>query len=290
MPAARRKSFALYGVAIALTALLQSMAAPAAASESDEYVTNAETAWTAQRYDDAERQFRILIERGKLDPDGVVNAYVKLGAARAYLNKRKEATAAFRAAAVLRADFTVPAGSEAKTSQLADAARAEMAAIGSVRFGAKFPEAVRSGEGVTVATTLDEAHVAVVSRISVRVRIVGTDRAVSRSQPAAIALDFVIPAENVTGPGELVLEAFAEDKFGNALGVSRAQLTLSGNLLVSGEATPKPPAKPGKSFWATPWPYIGLGVLAVGGGALGYYYGLRPTDSVNVLPVRVTTR
>jgi hypothetical protein len=130
----------------------------------------AQEAWSKGEFEDAERSYRILIERGGLDPDELRSAYVRLGASRAILGKKKEASAAFRAAAVLDPEFVVPSEAGDKAASLAKAAKADVAHLGTLTFSADVPREVEAGQRLVVNVALDLAHLPVVQRVVLTLR------------------------------------------------------------------------------------------------------------------------
>ncbi len=262
----------------------------------------ADGAWTKGDFEDAERLYRILIERGGLDAKAVVVAYVRLGSARAILGKRKESVAAFRAAAVLDAKFVVPAEAGDKAVQFAQVARSDMSKIGPLSFDAQAPEKVDPGSTLAVKTTVDVPHVPMVARVAVIARVVPkgvrdgapseegkAPKELKNSEPPSASGGTEVTLSPMPSEGGTVLEleVHALDKFDNRLATVTRTVTVRS---IAVAVTPPPPKKPGVSFWATPWPYVIGGVALAAGGASAYYFWLRPTDTVTVGAVGVRTR
>lgn len=258
----------------------------------------ADGAWNKGEFEDAERLYRILIERGGLDAKEVVVAYVRLGSARAILGKRKESIAAFRAAAVLDAKFAVPSEAGEKAVQYAQVARSDMSKIGPLVFDAQAPEKVDPGSTLAVKTSVDVPHVPMVARVAVVARVVPkgappdegkTPKELKNSEPpgASGGTEVTLGPMPSEGGTVLELEVHALDKFDNRLATVKRTVTVRS---IAVAVTPPPRKKPGVSFWATPWPYVIGGVALAAGGASAYYFWLRPTDTVTVGTVGVRTR
>ncbi len=278
------------------------LASAAHASEPPPLRQEADGAWTKGDFEDAERLYRILIERGGLDAKEVVVAYVRLGSARAILGKRKESIAAFRAAAVLDAKFAVPPEAGDKAVQYAQVARSDMSKIGPLVFDAQAPEKVDPGSSLAVRTTVDVPHVPMVARVAViaRVRPKGSrdgappddakpPKELKNSEPPGPSggTDVTLAPMPSEGGTVLELEVHALDKFDNRLATVSRTVTVRS---IAVAVVPPPRKKPGVSFWATPWPYVIGGVALAAGGASAYYFWLRPTDTVTVGTVGVRTR
>jgi hypothetical protein len=262
----------------------------------------ADGAWTKGDFEDAERLYRILIERGGLDAKEVVVAYVRLGSARAILGKRKESIAAFRAAAVLDAKFAVPPEAGEKAVQYAQVARSDMSKIGPLVFEAQAPEKVDPGSTLAVKTSVDVPHVPMIARVAVIAHVVPKGSKVGapvdegkvlkelkNSEPpgASGGTEVTLAPMPSEGGTVLELEVHALDKFDNRLATVTRTVTVRS---IAVAVTPPPRKKPGVSFWATPWPYVIGGVALAAGGASAYYFWLRPTDTVTVGTVGVRTR
>lgn len=290
--------------ALVLLACLTTIVAAqvAQASEPPPLRQEADGAWTKGDFEDAERLYRILIERGGLDAKEVVVAYVRLGSARAILGKRKESIAAFRAAAVLDAKFAVPPEAGEKAVQYAQVARSDMSKIGPLLFEAQAPDKVDPGSTLAVKTTVDVPHVPMVARVAVIARVVPkgakdgappdegkAPKELKNSEPpgASGGTEVTLSPMPSEGGSVLELEVHALDKFDNRLATVTRTVTVRSMAVA---VTPPPRKKPGVSFWATPWPYVIGGVALAAGGASAYYFWLRPTDTVTVGTVGVRTR
>ncbi|MFO0663313.1 MAG: tetratricopeptide repeat protein [Polyangiaceae bacterium] len=263
------------------------LATGARGAEPSVHAREARAAWDRGEYEEAERDYRIMVERGGLGPDEVLDAYVRLGSARAILGKSAQAIAAFRAAGVLDSEFKVPADAGDKAAKLAASAKKDVAKIGSIEFGGKFPSEVPASKAFSVTAELDAAHVPVIYRLGVRVRDKLTGKAYDHNDPPAQSVTFEIPLSMALSGASLSVRVDALDKFDNRLASVEQVVQV---MKEPTSTAPVVPPKPGKSFWATPWPWVTGGVMLAAGAFSAYYFWLRPTDDVTFGPVGVRTR
>lgn len=260
---------------------------PVLAAEPSVHAREAKAAWDRGEFEEAERDYRIMVERGGLGPDEILDAYVRLGSARAILGKNAQSVAAFRAAAVLDSEFRVPSDAGDKSAKLAASAKKDVAKIGSLELGGKFPSEVPASKAFTVSAELDQAHIAVVYRLGVRVSDKLTGKSYAHEEPPAKSVDFEVPLTMALSGASLTVRVDALDKFDNRLAsVEQVVHVMKEPTSVGPVIAPKP----GKSFWATPWPWVAGGVMLAAGAFSAYYFWLRPTDDVTFGTVGVRTR
>ena len=266
----------------------------------DEALLRARAAWDRGEYDAAEPLYRQAIELGGLAPAAVLDAYVRLGASRAVLGKNEQSLAAFKAAALINSQFTVPPESGRRAVQIADRARRAEAQVGAIELHADVPASLEAGQAAAVDATLDPTHAAVASKVAVIARAPTTGKSYEQTNEAAPIVHFKLPASLALPNAILVVRVDALDRHGNRLASVEQRVTVG--AAVVGTAPPtvaivakdaaknggeeKHDAKKGHGFWSTPWPYvIGGAALAAGGAAV--YLATRPGDDVNVGPVHV---
>ena len=281
-------------------------AQPSAASDtsaSDGLLAGARAAWDRGEYDIAEPLYRQAIEHGGLNPTEVLDAYVRLGSARAVLGKSEPALAAFKAAALLDHQFTVPPEAGRKASQLAEKARKAESQVGAIVLHADVPATLAPGEVAELDATLDDAHAAVAYKVAVLARDPMTGKSYQQADDAAPHVHFKLPAGLALPNAILVVRVDALDGHGNRLASVEQRVQVSGVTHAAGIAgladgrrdqtsdashAHKNHKEEGKKggFWSSAWPYvIGGAALAAGGAAV--YLATRPGDDVNVGSVHV---
>lgn len=241
----------------------------------------AKDAWDKGDFDRAETLYREAIERGSLAPETVVECYVRLGSLRSILGKKK-GLEAFRAAAILHRNFTLPTEAGKREVALADQARKDTDGFGEITLTAEAPKEAPAGAPIAVTAHLDAAHIAVARKIAFTARdgLYGKEEKALRD--VAEKTDFVVPA-TLAGPGTRIsVRVDALDQFGNRLASVENTITIP-----DGRPKEDKVAKKGGSFWASPWPYVIGGTLLAGGAATGYYLFLRPTDQVHINSVTI---
>lgn len=276
------------------------------------YRADAEQAWAKGDFAAAEKAYKVLIQAGHLETGVVVQAYVRLGSARAALGKKDEAVKSFRAAAVLDPNFQpLPEGGP-KAIEAAQIARSSVAKLGPLVFEAKVPEKLEVGAPFKVNASVDTAHLPMVIRMSVTLRYKDKENA----PPIKTVETFPEPtgAASVTiddlpkdMTGEVEVQVAALDSFYNKIATQSVTRTASsmngsqkeegGGGSIYGERKAPPQAKEkadsGKGsggILSTAWPFVIGGIVLAAGGASMYYVFLgRPSNSV-LLPATVRTQ
>lgn len=289
-------------VALGALVVLGAMTADARAAEpaaGGRALEQARAAWERGALVTAEPLYREALEKGGLAPDEVLEGYVRLGSIRATLGKKDSAIAAFRAASVLNASFTVPSEAGSKGARLAEKAKRDTAKIGSIQLAIRAPKEAHPGKGFVVTTTLDEAHLPIVNRIGLVARDGTTGKEVTLEAKPAEAIEFEIGPE-VTLPGASIVVrvdaldgkqnrlASAEERVripgessDKAMVAGRAEGKGSGSVTSSSKAQGDPDVRKGGSFWSSPWPYV-IGGIALAGAGTAVFFGTRPTPTVSV--------
>jgi hypothetical protein len=261
-------------------------------------LTRARDAWAKGEFDIAGPQYQAALDGGGLSPDDVLDAYVHLGAAEVVAGKPKIAADAFRRAALLDPEFQLPPEAGKRATQLAAAARRAASKVGPLALGAEVPTSAPSGRAIPVDATIDQGHVSVVSRVGIVARDPLTTHSYAHTEPASASVHFEVPSSLTLPQATLVVRVDALDANDNRLAsverrlhvaaappAARAPAAQSKSESVKNERRNEKEA--GGGFWSTAWPWVIGGTLLAAGGAAGYYFGLRPTDDVNVGAVRV---
>lgn len=309
------KSRVLRALLHALAAGCLLVAAPAASARAEPSATResapgapalkqARAAWDRGALDTAEPLYREALEKGGLAPDEVLEGYVRLGSIRAARGKRDQAVAAFRAAAILDAAFSVPGEAGPKGPQLADRARRDTAKIGSIQLSMRAPKEAPPGKPFTVTATLDKAHVPIVARIGVVAKDGTSGKETTLEAKTDETVEIEIPGELALPNASIVVRVDALDAHANRLASTEDRVKIPEPQAAPVVASAPPPAagtvgstyrpgdegvRRGGTFWSTPWPYV-IGSVALAGAGAAVYFGTRPPDDVSVGQVGVRTR
>jgi len=266
-----------------------------------EALERARAAWDKGDYDVAEPLYAEAIETGGMAPRDILDAYVRLGSARAVLGKKAASLAAFKAAAILDLRFAVPTEAGKRAMAIADQARRQEASLGPLTFHADIPDQVPPGGPASVDVTLDAAHAALPgAKITLDASDLGHGGSHGESTRSARATHFDLPASLLLPSTTLRVRVDWVDAHANRLASADEQVhvqsqatsdilsPLSGRTGEGGgHAHDSGDGKHG-GFWHTAWPYIiGGAALAAGGAAI--YFATRSGDDVNVTGVRVLT-
>lgn len=282
----------------------------AASASAGEALVHARAAWDRGTFSAAEPLYKEALEKGGLAPDEVLEGYVRLGAIRASLGKRDAALAAFRAASILDADFVVPRQAGPKGAALAERAKRDTAALGSLKLTLDAPAEVTAGKPFTVTARLDKAHVPAISKLGVTAREgADTEELHRREVPSAETVTVEVPGSVGRSSASLLVRVDALDARKNRLAssesevrileVTRAGLVARAPTPATGKGTgtgvgetTEPPHTPSRDegsskggFFSSPWPYVVAVVLVAGAGA-AYWY-LRPPEEVSLGQVGV---
>lgn len=258
----------------------------------------ARAAWDRGSLESAEPLYREAVEKGGLAPAEVLEGYVRLGSIRAALNKKDQALAAFRAASILDATFTVPAEAQSRGIQLAEKAKKDTAKIGSIQLAVQVPKETPSGKSFKVTATLDRGHMTIVNKIGVVAKDGTTGKEISLDAKPDESVEFEIGSD-ITLPGASILVhvdaldshqnrlASAEERVrvpdNGSSSASSGSSSSSSNLLTPTKPQPAGDQnlRKGGGFWSSPWPYV-IGGLAVAGVGTAVYFGTRPPENVNI--------
>jgi hypothetical protein len=261
---------------------------------------HARTAWETGSLETAEPFYREAIELGGLAPSEVLEGYVRLGAIRSALGKKEPALAAFRAASVIDADFTVPKVGGAKSAALASRAKKETSRIGSVHLAVRAPKEVPAGKAFSVTAELDPRHVAIVAGLRVLARDGTSGKETTAESAPGESVALTIPADVTMPSASLVVRVDALDKQGNRLATAEERVHVAafadpnaepianvdpqrttGSGVPSADPGSPAPASPPKrpTFWSSPWPYI-VGGAALASAGTAVFFGANPTARV----------
>jgi hypothetical protein len=263
-------------------------------------LSRAREAWATGDYDIAGPQYVGAIDGGGLSPEDLLDAYVHLGVSEVVAKEPKAAAEAFRHAALIDPAFTVPPEAGKRAQQLAAAARRAAMQTGPLALSANVPSAAPSGHAIGIDATVDAPHLAVVSKMGILARDPLTSHSYAHSEVAAPSVHFEVPSNLTLPDATLVVRVDALDANDNRLASVEQRIHIAGAAPRAGAAEPKAKAaahdrtgdttkekETAGGFWSTAWPWVIGGTLLAAGGAAGYYFGLRPTDDVNVGAVRV---
>ncbi len=264
----------------------------------------ARAAWDRGSLETAEPLYREALEKGGLAPTEVLEGYVRLGSIRAALGRKDSAVAAFRAASILDANFTVPSEAGRKGASLAEKAKRDTAKIGSIQLAVEVPKEAQAGKSFKITATLDKAHLPIVSRIGVLAKDGTTGKEVTLDAKPEESVELEISSD-ITLPGASILvHVDALDKNQNRLAsaeervhvpdkddkpvAAAAKAKEGGSGVTFGNRPPSgdPGVRKGNAFWSSPWPYV-IGGIALAGAGAAVFFGTRPIENVSVGPVGV---
>ncbi|MBX3188364.1 MAG: hypothetical protein KF819_15205 [Labilithrix sp.] len=259
----------------------------------------ARAAWDKGALDTAEPLYREALERGGLAPGDVLEGYVRLGSIRASVGKKDQAIAAFRAAAILDAGFTVPSEAGPKGPVYAAQAKRDTARIGSIQLSIKAPREASSGKAFKVIASLDAAHIPIVTRISLVARDGTSAKEATAEAKPDETVELEVPSDVTLPNASLIVRVDALDRQNNRLASAEERVRVGDGPAASaaapivsvGGAPPSADAdvRKGGGFWSSPWPYV-IGGLALAGAGTAVYFGTRPPADVSVGQVGVRAR
>ncbi|MBX3233626.1 MAG: tetratricopeptide repeat protein [Labilithrix sp.] len=279
----------------------------------------ARAAWDRGSLETAEPLYREALEKGGLAPPEVLEGYVRLGAIRAALGKKDQAIAAFKAASIIDATFTLPPEGRSRSAPYAEKAKRDTAKIGSIQLGIKTVKETASGKPFKVTATLDKGHLPIVAKIGVVAKDGTTGKEISLDAKPDESVEFEIGPE-VTLPGaSIVVRVDALDNHQNriasveervrvppeygtgggpATGPSSSSSSTTGPAASTGSGfTAQGPQAPrgdqnlrrGGGFWSSPWPYVIGGVVLAGVGS-AVFFGTRPPANLDIDSPRTNDR
>lgn len=241
----------------------------------------AKDAWNRGEFQQAETLLVEALARGGLKRDQTLECYVRLGSARAVLGRKQEATAAFRQAALLDADFAVPADAGKRASQAAEAVKKQQAGFGVLALALDLPRAAAAGSPVPVTVKMDPAHTPLVARVALSAREATTGKTFALESAPSTTMRFTVPASLALPGGDVAVRAEALDKSDNRLAVSEGRVRVGAEAARREE--PASAAK-GGGFWGSAWPWVIGGALLTGAaaGGLGAYFAFQGAGTINV--------
>jgi hypothetical protein len=213
------------------------------------------------------------------------------------MGKLKPALEAFRSAAIIDLDFTVPPEAGKKAAKLASQAKREKQRFGALSFTADLPTKIDGGTSLGIDAKLDAAHVAAVTKVRLVVRDPLTAKSYSASEPPSAVMHFDVPT-NLTLPGaSLMIRLDALDGHDNRLATSEGKVSVSAVMAAladhpspshakTQEGGEKPKEESG-GFWSSAWPWVIGGAIVAGAAGGTTWFLTRPTDDVNVGVPRV---
>lgn len=293
----RARRSALAALLALATAASSALAADAPGAPA---LRQARAAWEKGAFDAAEPLYREAIEKGGLAPNELLEGYVRLGSIRASLGKKDQAVAAFRAAAILDASFSVPTEAGSKGPALAERAKHDTAKIGGIKLAMKVPKETAASKAFHVTAQLDAAHLPIVSKLWLVARDGTSGKEVTVELEPEQEVDFTVSADVTLPSASVLVRVEALDKSANRLAsVEEHVKVLDAAPTPAAAGTTAAPAgvhrssdenlRKGGSFWSSPWPYV-IGGIALAGAGAAVYFGTRPSEEVSVGQIGVRTR
>jgi hypothetical protein len=298
-------------IALSSALLVGALTADARAADTpagEPALKRARAAWDRGSLGRAEPLYREALEKGGLAPADVLEGYVRLGSIRAALGKKDSAVAAFRAASVLDASFSVPKEAGARGARLAEKAKRDTARLGSIQLAVHVPKDASIGKPFTVTATLDKAHLPIVNKISMVAKDGTTGKELSLEANSEESVEFEIGSEIMLPGASILVHVDALDSHQNRLASSEDRVRVPDRVEPVAAAVPPPPKstattkketkKPvqgdpelrkGGAFWSSPWPYV-IGGVALAGAGAAVYFGTRPAENISLGQVGVRTQ
>jgi hypothetical protein len=278
--------------ALCVAGLICAIAATAQAAPGTAALARARQAWDDGELDQAERAYQEALDKGGLDRAATLESWVHLGAARAVLNNKNGALAAFRVALFIDENFSVPAEAGKKAIAAADTARRHPSRVGALHLSLNVPNDAPSGEPFAVNVMLDAAQAALITRLSLHVRDVTTSKKYDFEEQPGTVVHFRVPASMTLPNASLKVEVDALDAHDNELASAEEHVTIRGTPVAENDrglsGRPRDELHKGGGFWSSPWPYLIGGALLAAGGATTAYFLLRPT-TVSIGPAQIDT-
>ncbi|MCL2778425.1 MAG: hypothetical protein FWD73_10515 [Polyangiaceae bacterium] len=300
----RAFTFALMALITLVAATDSARAADVAAGASA--LRQARAAWDKGSFDVAEPSYREALEKGGLAPDEVLESYVRLGAIRAADGRKDQSVAAFRAASVLDASFTVPSEGGPRGWAFATQAKKDTAKIGTIHLWFRAPTETPAGQSFRVTAQLDAAHVPMIAKVGLVARDGTSGNTMKIDAKASSTVDLEVPASMTLPNASIALRVDALDSHDNRLASTEQRIHVTPAtpttraaapvVVAAGPSHAATTSQPtdtitrrtdvttstitsGGGFWSTPWPYIIGSIALTGAGAAGYF-GIRSSYQV----------
>jgi hypothetical protein len=265
-------------------------------AQKPDWLGQASVAWESGRRGDAAPYYEKALREGSLFPGDLVFVYVRLGTAKLEQGNRDEALSAFRNALIIDPDFDLPLDCGPKPRPLFEQAQREARARTSQLFLiVGVPEKIYEGKPFFVRAQVPTDYAPLLERFTIETKE-GQTKSYNWSTTLPVQSNsgrFEVPGK-VARLGTVWVRISALDAYGNRWVVHEFPATVQPSAVSSTKTpvTPSPLApKPGPlgreqgggggGFWSSPWPYLVVGALVVGG-AGAYFFATRPPDQVTV--------
>jgi tetratricopeptide (TPR) repeat protein len=282
-------------LAIALALAGSLVPSSALAGDTRAALAKARAAFEESDYDAAADAYQLAIDGGKLAPNELAEAFVRVGVAFASQGKSKKALDAFRLAVIVDASVAFPPTGPKKAKPLLEQARKEMAKRTGDWLRVTFPERASSIGGTVASVRVRLEAVAGLEALEVEARSGEGEPWVQR-MPLVAETQLVLPRA-LHATGRVRVRIAAVDDVGNrwgeverSLDVERLPAPEPPPVARTEDPAPKKkrreasePARPSATateskatrasdgFWSTPWPWVALGTVVVGfGGAYAF--------------------
>jgi len=256
-------------------------------------LVEAAKAWEEGDLTEAGDLYDQALKQGGLAPADVLTAYVRIGTVFAAMRQESRAQSAFRVAAILDPEFTLPTEAGKKAVDLFKKARKDAEHYGGkLEVKAEMPAESLPGASFAVVVTIDETFTPLLTDVRVTVQdpsvSTSTVRPWTSKMPVDSELRFDVPGEVVTRGTNLLVRVDALDEYGNRWASTQSRVQVSNPDGAAGfgddpwaDDDPRAKSQSSGGFWSSPWPWVIGGAVLVGAGA-ATFFATRPSNEAQV--------
>ncbi len=252
-----------------------------------ELLLSARTAWEQGALEEAGALYRGALEAGKLTADEVIEAHSHLGTVAFSTGKFEQAKQHFMTASMVDPNFLLPAEANRRANDFATEQRNYARTVGKLDLMLRPPPSATPGKPVRVEVKIKREALTTLKKIELSLEM-GKRRLARQVVDARPELTLQLTVETFPKNSQLQLIVRGLDDHESTLVTRTASVAIEGGApsespLAGSPTRPSPAA--GKSFWATPWPYVIAGTLLVSGGVTLIVMTHHP--DVDTLPIQI---
>ncbi len=244
----------------------------ASETKGGELLASARSSWEQGSLEEAAVLYQSALDAGKLTADEWIEAHTHLGTVTFATGKLDQAKHHFAVAAMVDPNFLLPAEASRRANDFATAQRKAAEAGGKLDLILRPPGSATAGQPVRVDIRLKRDALTIVKKVELTIEA-GKRRLGKQVLGAKPELELQVTAAAFPKNSQLQIIVRALDEHESTLVSRVANIAIEGGGPVLADPVtglPKDPSTTkkgkGKSFWATPWPYIIGGTLLVSGG------------------------
>jgi tetratricopeptide (TPR) repeat protein len=251
-----------------------------------ELLTSARAAWEQGALEEAGALYRSALEAGKLTVEEVLEAHTHLGTVAFSTGKFDQAKQHFLVAAMVDPNFLLPAEANRRANDFAGEQRKYARAVGKLDLSLRPPASASAGKPVRVEVRVRREALSTLKKIELSLEV-GKRRLAQQILDAKSEVTMQVTVDAFPRSSQLQLIVRGLDDHESTLVTRTATLQLEASASSDGPSaqSPRPSTVSGRSFWATPWPYIIAGTLLVSGGVTLIVMTHHP--DVDTLPVQI---